>query len=286
MKPKLHLQIAATLCLLIVSLAATFAQGGPGAPGAPNPNTGVPSPPPKPWKDPDWKDPNITLTNVNYDNLPLGEIVRDLRKQFNDAFDLLIPDGWADPNPYDPAARPFNPHLMSINLQLRNVCASEVFNAMNLLFETENDPLRWELRMNGKRPVALLRMIPELLPRTASPFIDPNTGLPVQAPEPRRMIHFVGDLIGDGKSGGMTMEQIVKTVSEVWQMAYGQPGAVQFHKDAQLLIVSGTPEQTDFIQQTIRELRTKVELERKSEPKPVEARPKPEPKPGGPAGSR
>ena len=73
---------------------------------------------------------------------------------------------------------------------------------------------------------------------------------------PKRMIYFVGDLIGDDKSGGMTMEQLVRTVSEVYQMSYGTSPPdiskhLQFHKEAQLLIFTGTIEQVNFIQATI-----------------------------------
>ena len=50
-------------------------------------------------------------------------------------------------------------------MRLKNVTASEVFNAMNIVFETENTPLRWELRMNGNRPAAVLYVLPDLLPR-------------------------------------------------------------------------------------------------------------------------
>jgi len=52
--------------------------------------------------------------------------------------------------------------------------------------------------------------------------------------------YFVGDLLGDEKSGGLTMEQLVKTVSEVYEMSYGPPRTpvLQFHKQAQLLILT------------------------------------------------
>lgn len=76
------------------------------------------------------------------------------------------------------------------------------------------------------------------------------------------MVYFVGDLTGDAKSGGMTMEQIVKTVEEIWDMTYHEPGGVQFHKDAQLLIVSGTDDQIMFVQRTLAALRVKVQLDR------------------------
>jgi len=98
--------------------------------------------------------------------------------------------------------------------------------------------------------------------------------------EPKRMVYFVGDLTGDAKSGGMTMEQIVKTVEEIWDMTYHEPGVVQFHKDAQLLIVSGTPDQIAFVQQTLGALRVKVQLDR-SRHQAAESKPKTdEPKSG------
>jgi hypothetical protein len=283
MKSKLPLQFPAILCLLGVSLAASLAQGGPGFPGAPNPNTGISSPPPRPWKDPDWKDPNLTLTNVNYDNLPLDEIASDLRKQFNDAFDVLIPNGWSDPNS---SVESPSPRGEQISLRLRNVAASEVFNAMNLLLETENVPMRWELIMNGKRPVAVLRLIPELMARTPPTAIDPTTGLPIQPPETKRTVYFVGDLIGDEKAGGMTLEQVVKTISEVSDMAYGKAGMVQFHKEAQLLVVTGTPDQIEFVHQALGALRQKVVTERKSAAKDAETKTKPEPISASPASSK
>ena len=288
MKPLLPLQISSSLGLLVGSLVAAPAQGLPPRPAAIDPTTGLPLAPPKPWKDADWKDPDIIMANFSYDGVPLEVVAEDLRKQFKNGFDLVIPTTWYDPFGQ---ATPLDVKQQTIRLQLRNVSASEVFNAMNLLFETENDPLRWELRMNGKRPAAVLRVLPELLPRTRPSMIDPNTGLPVQPPETRRMVWFVGDLVGDHKPGGMTMEQLVKTIAEVWEMTYGQKGVVQFHNQAQLIIVSGTPDQIDFIQQTVRELRVRAQLERGSEPKPAqlnppELKPRLEPRPVSPAGQK
>ena len=284
MKSKLHLQSLAAIFFLIVSLGAALAQKGPGAPPAIDPNTGLPittmpqpgsggalaAPQPQPasqWMDPNWKDPDIVLTNVYYE-LPLSEVVRHLRERFKDSFDVLA-NGNGD----------IDPSAVMIRLQLKNVTASEVFNAMNLVFENDRTPLRWELKLNGKRPTALLRVLAS--PKYPPPaIIDPTTGLPVPppVPEPKRMVYFVGDLTGDAKSGGMTMEQIVKTVEEIWDMTYHEPGGVQFHKDAQLLIVSGTPDQIAFVQQTLGALRGKVQLDRErhqaaeSKPKPDESK--------------
>jgi hypothetical protein len=217
--------------------------------------------------DPNWKDPDIVLTNVYYE-LPLSEVVRHLRERFKDSFDVLA-NGNGD----------IDPSAVMIRLQLKNVTASEVFNAMNLVFENDRTPLRWELKLNGKRPTALLRVLAS--PKYPPPaIIDPTTGLPVPppVPEPKRMVYFVGDLTGDAKSGGMTMEQIVKTVEEIWDMTYHEPGGVQFHKDAQLLIVSGTDDQIMFVQRTLAALRVKVQLDRErhqaAESKPKTDEPK------------
>ena len=279
MKSKLHLQSLAAIFFLTVSLSAAPVQKGPGAPPAVDPNTGLPllqaqtlpamdpvtglPQPASQWMDPNWKDPDIVLTNVYYE-LPLSEVVRHLRERFKDSFDVLA-NGNGD----------IDPSAVMIRLQLKNVTASEVFNAMNLVFENDRTPLRWELKLNGKRPTALLRVLAS--PKYPPPFIiDPTTGLPV--PEPKRMVYFVGDLTGDAKSGGMTMEQIVKTVEEIWDMTYHEPGVVQFHKDAQLLIVSGTDDQIMFVQRTLAALRVKVQLDRErhqaAESKPKTDEPK------------
>jgi hypothetical protein len=193
--------------------------------------------------------------------------VRHLRERFKDSFDVLA-NGNGD----------IDPSAVMIRLQLKNVTASEVFNAMNLVFENDRTPLRWELKLNGKRPTALLRVLTEPGHKNPLPAIDPTTGLPVPPQETKRTVYFVGDMLGDEKSGGMTMEQIVKTVEEIWDMTYHEPGVVQFHKDAQLLIVSGTPDQITFVQQTLGALRVKVQLDRErhqaAESKPKTDEPK------------
>jgi ribosome biogenesis SPOUT family RNA methylase Rps3 len=127
--------------------------------------------------------------------------------------------------------------------------------------------VRWELKLNGKRPTAVLRPVPALWPAAA----------PQPPAETKRMIYFVGELLGDEKSGGMTMEQLVKTVSEVYEMSYGQARhVIEFHKDAQLLVVTGTIDEIQFIQQTLSALKEKVQLERKSQPKAAEPKVKAE----------
>jgi len=283
MKSKTYLQCLAAIFFLTVSLGTAPAQKGPGAPPAVDPNTGLPitvplpgsggalaTPQPQPasqWMDPKWKDPDIVLTNVFYDGLPLSEVPRVLRERFKDSFDVLMP-----------VNVDINWQSIMIRLQLKNVTASEVFNAMNLVFENDQTPLRWELKMNGKRPTALLRVLAEPGRKNSPPAIDPTTGLPVPPQETKRGVYFVGNLLGDEKSGGMTMEQLVRTLSEVQQMSFGSESGLQFHKQAQLVIVTGTDAEIEFIGNTLTALRQKEELDavRKAQSKSAESKPKSE----------
>jgi hypothetical protein len=284
MKSKLQIQALAASFILLVSLAATSAQPlapdprGPytdpatGLPIAPvpaasagnpqhrlqhftnlpavapapiDPATGLPLPPPAPpWMDDNWSDPNIVLTNVSYDGLPLSEVARDLRERFKGQFDIL-----PMPKTFD---REWGNEI-TFQLQLKNVRASEVFNAMNLVFENDRTPVRWELKASG-HPLVLLRVLPEAAPQPAPENTHQATP---------RMVYFVGNLVGDEKSGGMTMEQIIKTIEEIWPADLGKPEEViQFHKEAQMLIVNGTRIQVDFIQQTLQALGRKADLSR------------------------
>jgi hypothetical protein len=277
MKTKLLLQTPAAIFILLAALAAS-AQPAPqidpttglsvrtgvpafnpatglyfrGSTPAPafDPNTGLPISAPTTssepqWIDPSWKDPNIVLTNVNYNNLPLSEVARDLRERFKDYFDIL------------PMPHTFDQDWgsdIAVQLQLKNVKASEVFNAMNLVFENDRTPVRWELRLNGNRPVARLSVLITLAPK-------PEPSQPKPA-ETRRMVFFIGNLLGDEKSGGMTMGQITKTINSVWPAEFGTlEGVIQFHEQAELIIVNGTREQIDFIQQILSALRQKADTE-------------------------
>jgi hypothetical protein len=208
------------------------------------------------------------LPEFNCDAIPVRQVAEHLRREFKNAFDVLIPSSWQDR--LDPSVS-VDPGSTPVRLELRNVSASEIFNAMNMMFEAENTPYRWELRLNRTRPMARLRVLPELLPTTPPP---PNP------PPITRMVHFVGDLI-EGEPSGTAMEDLVKTVSDIYQKAYGSPKSViQFHKDAQLLIVSGTKEQIGFVQLTLSALREKARFKQASAPTPSPSKAKTEePKP-------
>jgi hypothetical protein len=271
--------VAAVVRLVVIALAiltaglapaAESARGAKRAAGPPviDPSTGLPVHPLPDWIDPDWKDPDKVLAEVNYDALPLNVVVEHLRNEFKGAFDILIPNGWQDPNT---PGLSIDPQSATIKMQLKNVTASELFHAMNLLFEAENSPYRWELKMNGNRPTAMLRILPRLLhvPDPPPPVL-PKT----------RMVYFVGDLIGEEKPGGMPIERLVKTVSEVYEMSFAHSNAknvIQYHKDAQLLVVTGNSDETAFVQQTLSALRGKAQAERPP-PRAVEPKGKAEDK--------
>lgn len=289
------LKISAAIVLFFAS-AIAFAAAQPGGPVAINPNTGLPIPqaagpmtfdpttgqpiaqaqPGSDWKDDKWKDPDITVTNVEFDGLPLSEVSRWLSDQFKQQFDIILPGsaggiayingqavqiGWQ----HDWRAEP-------VSLRLKSVSASEIFAAMNLLFENNRTPLRWELKLNGHRQIALLRVLID-----PTPQVDMTAPLPGQ--EKQRRIFFVGNLIGDDKQPGMTMEQIIKTVTDVWQMADVSGGYIKFHKEAELLVVTGTPSQMDFMEQTLKALEQKVDHERleRGQPDSKTGDPKPAP---------
>jgi urease alpha subunit len=62
----------------------------------------------------------------------------------------------------------------------------------------------------------------------------------------------------------MTMEQLVKTISEVYEMSYGTAQGpisshLQFHKEAQLLIATGTVDEINFVAETLAALRQKLD---------------------------
>jgi len=126
---------------------------------------------------------------------------------------------------------------------------------MNLVFENDRTPVRWELKAPaGGRQMVLLRVLPQA---------EPPPAAHARPPETHRMVYFVGNLLGDEKSGGMSMEEVVKTILDIWPADFGKSdGVIQFHKEAQLLVVNGTREQLEFIHETIAALGMKVQLEK------------------------
>lgn len=215
------------------------------------------------WIRPDWTDPGLKLDDVNFDGLPVSEVVKTLRQRFTNAFDVIVPGG-SQTQQIQPVGGPVELNSILVNLHLKNVNATEVFNAMNLTFEAENTAARWELRMNGSRPLALLRALP----------LFEQTAPPVPAPEKKRMVYFVGDLVGDGSHGTMNMIQLYETVCNLYNIAFGGEKGVlgeldhrkpmpseteiRFYQPSQLLIVSATPDRVAFVLETLKALRDRA----------------------------
>jgi hypothetical protein len=250
--PQQRSQFGWLLLIAVIAGAAGLAKGGttnpvPALPQGQTPEHVLS----KTDKVSDWKDPDKVLPEVVYDNLPITEVAEDLKRKFGGEFDVLLPFGTAVGQNWDWTA-------VSVVLRLKNAKASEIFNAMNMVFETAKTPVHWELTMNGHRPTALLHILHEDAPIAA---IDPTTGLPLSAkPIERPMVFFVGDLVGEPKSGGMTIEQVVQTVSEVCRFALAGDH-ISSHKQAQLLIVRGTDDDIKFVQSTLAALREKARLD-------------------------
>jgi hypothetical protein len=287
MKSKLQLQIPAAILLFVTSITTASAQLGT-PPGAIDPNTGLPlSAPAQWWTDPNWQDPARQLPEVDFQGLPISEVVRQLQLQFTNDLDIIVPNS-SFSNPNAAPGSPTNPQPASdyqVTLKLKYVRASEIFNGMNLEFEAESTPLRWQLIMNGGRATAVLRVVQAMLPPP-----------PVTAtkPEVKRMVFYVGNLIGTQESGGMTIDQVRITVERTYFTVFQKEVKVNEYPDAQLLIISGTPDDLDFVRQTLEALKQKADSTRKdlppppSEPNPQIPEPPsaPEPPPGPPAGAK
>jgi hypothetical protein len=211
----------------------------------------------------DWPEPDKIIPQLSYDGLPITEVSASLKELFNDKFDVLLPNGQQDVWSGS-----------TVTLKLKNVKASEIFNAMNLVFQTGHTPLRWELMMNGQRPTALLHLVQDVDP--AATVIDPATGMPLHPPaQEKPMVFFVGDLLGNQETGGMNMNQVIGTVTDVCRSA-NITAQISGHNEAQLIIVRGTEDDRNFVRDTLAALRERVRVdgERKAEAEANEPKPK------------
>lgn len=223
-----------------------------------DPATGLPADGSPPFKDsnglptwiaPSWEDPDKVLTSFRFSELPLSQMARTLQEQFTNSFDIIFPN-----------TPGFDPTQIDVELELKNVKASEIFSAMNLQFELDKSPLRWELTRNGSRQTALLRDLPQLAPAS----------MPLQ----NRKVFFVGDLLDDypETNDAGKLNDISEIIQNGLSVAGIRPGVIKTYPSGQLLIVSGTPDQVDFAEQTLRALKEKAEYD-KSHSRPQPANP-------------
>jgi hypothetical protein len=206
---------------------------------------------------PEWK-VDAPAHEYSFDGLPLSEVTRSLQEQTKQQFDVLIPSSVVlhMPPPGGPPAEQTDPGDFPIKFRLKNVSIVEVFQAMNMLFEIEKWPCRWELVMNGSRPVAVLRP-PEIEPPPAVPAVDLSQAL---AQAVGHSVAYVGNLLGTPDLGKMTPDALCETLEETAKQTF--PGSstikVQFHRGAELVVLSGTDEELRVMNEVLRALKEKV----------------------------
>lgn len=256
-------RIIVALVFAVISAASTPAQ-----PAAPNPTqydpvTGLPIPQTPPWKAPDWKNPDKVLDKVEFNGWDVSVVADYLRKEFTNALDIVVPGTYQftvnppsggglpaiDPAtglPISPASKEISPGSYNVSLQLRNVTASEIFNAMNMEFEAEHTPVQWRLVMNGSRPTAVLHVVPEWI------SFKPTS------PQLQHKVFFIGDLLGGkgiGEDEGQ-MRLIKEHIGEVLvDTGLGNDVKMQTYSAGKLLVITGTPDQIDLAEQTLRALK-------------------------------
>ncbi len=216
---------------------------------------------------PEWK-AEAPAHDYDFLNIPLTEVVRELQRQAKQQFDVLLPSVGAPhvaPGAPGVPVERMDPSALGITLRLKNVSVIEVFQAMNMLFEIDHTPVRWELVMNGHRPAAVLHVLEaELHPP------GPSSSLPPEArPQAAsRSVVFVGDLLGEADAGGMNPESLCGILAQTASDAFGASGTrkIQFHKGAELLILSGTDEELHFMKDVLQALKEKSNHQRKQDP--------------------
>jgi hypothetical protein len=192
--------------------------------------------------------------DYTFDGLPLSEVTISLQEQTKHQFDVLMPHGfdrYASPPGGLPAEQE-DPNSYLIKLRLKDVSIIEVFQAMNMLFEIEKWPCRWELVMNGHRPVAVLR--PPVVPADNTPE--------VRAQPVGHMVAYVGNLLllGVPDPGRMNPDDLCETLEKTANQTF--PGSstikVQFHRGAELVVLSGTDEELRVMNEVLQALKERV----------------------------
>lgn len=185
-----------------------------------------------------WREPVFTEQRFDFTvDLPLSEAIKNLRKQTKEAFDVI----WARENGIDPLDVP-------VQSQLKNVSVVEVFQALNLQFELNSNPIRWSLIMNGERPTAILKVRPVT---AKSPIANKRTA-----------VVYVGDLITTRGSTNYSFEREIEKITGAIEAVADQSGSgsisVKAYPAGELIIVSGTDEQLSLVREVIAALSQKA----------------------------
>ena len=180
--------------------------------------------------------------------LPLNEIAKKIVLQFKNQFDLILPSD-------------FDPATIMVKLELKNVNAIEIFNAMNMYFDTGNIPAHWKLTLNGSRPTAILEI--KKLPVTPAP--------PSVEPARKHTVFSIAELLymdnQPDKRAAWITAQVSGVLYDIQKPGHppaneSMPGglltqgtAIQIHKEAGLLVFTGTAEESELVHSTLEALK-------------------------------
>jgi len=194
-----------------------------------------------PAQEKNWKDPGIVIDQIQFNNVKITDVASYLRDVFKDKIDVIVPNFLGE---------------VTLSLRLKAVTAADAFQAMNQLFQAGGQTVQWALIMNGNRPTAL--------------FYDAKLMLDPSAKKPEivaRTILYIGDLIGEKKDGGLSMNDLVNVITGITTNAGTSPGfALQRHDEAQLLVVRGTPEEIQFVREAVQALIVRATALRQRKP--------------------
>lgn len=217
----------------------------------------------------EWKFP-MEAQDYVFDGLPLEEVSRTLRMRADERFDVLLPTDSAgapvgsDPATGIPAQETIDYRSMPVFLRLKNATPVEVFRAMNMLFEIERKPVRWELAMNGNRPTAMLRTH---APAAAVTLRSERAAAAIPPALVSRSVFYVGALVKhSGPERDASWDSLRRTIAMTIEGSFPntQTCEVQHHREAELLVVSGTEEEVKFVKEVIDALKEKAAREQPS----------------------
>lgn len=188
-----------------------------------------------------WSDPTFNQRRSDFTvDLPLVEAVKNLPGNAKEAFDVIWPEGNGTEH--------LDPYSISIRLQLKNVSIVEAFQAMNLQFELSSTPVRWALVMNGERPTAVLKILPQAKPPTAVK---------------RTAVVYVGDLVANRDTNSFATE--ISKIKDAIDVTVFQAGlgniTIMSYRDGELLIITGAEEQIALAREVLSALAQKAAFE-------------------------
>lgn len=204
-----------------------------------------------------WNGPDALFPRFDIPAIPLPEMEDFFNDRFQYQVDVLVPNSVRLLRDTSNGNR--------ITMHLRNVNAQQVFNAMNLLFDAEKIPAHWDLVMNGSRPTVVLQVRQDLANRESHKVETDQNRKTAQQPMVRQ-IFYVGDLVTQSDLPGMTIEEIARSIARTYELGnFESPlgsNAIQCHREAEILVVMGTPEEILFVQEAIKALREKARHDR------------------------